>query len=127
MQAALIDAQNRRFTLRGVCPHCRRNSVFVLITSVATDSVESGAAFLWIAGMNCQGCFGYILGIVRYSPYNYTFDYIDHYPLGKPNDSVGKEIPEHIQPDFQEALRCLFVDAYNATAEMCRRRWKQAV
>ena len=47
--------------------------------------------------------------------------YVEHYPLGKPNDSVACEIPEHIQPDFKEALRCLWVEAYNATAEMCRR------
>jgi len=34
---------------------------------------------------------------------------------------VAVEIPEHIQPDFKEALRCLWVNAYNASAEMCRR------
>jgi hypothetical protein len=48
-------------------------------------------------------------------------DYIEHYPLGKPNDDVASEIPEHIRADFREALRCRWVDAYNATAEMCRR------
>jgi Domain of unknown function (DUF4145) len=44
-----------------------------------------------------------------------------HYPLGKPNDSVAIEIPDHIKDDFREALRCFWVNAYNATAEMCRR------
>ncbi len=71
--------------------------------------------------MRCQGCFEYILGIVLWNQYIGKFEYETHYPLGKPNDAVAKEIPEHIQPDFREALRCLFVDAYNATAEMCRR------
>jgi hypothetical protein len=47
--------------------------------------------------------------------------YIAHYPLGKPKEDVAAEIPEHIAADFKEALRCRWVDAYNATAEMCRR------
>jgi hypothetical protein len=51
----------------------------------------------------------------------HTLVYADHYPLGSPEDQVAPEVPEHIRVDFQEALRCMFVDAYNATAEMCRR------
>jgi hypothetical protein len=47
--------------------------------------------------------------------------YQEHYPLGKPNDEVAVEIPQHIQADYKEALRCRFVDANNATVEMCRR------
>jgi len=45
----------------------------------------------------------------------------EHYPLDKPNDDVASEIPEHIRADFKEALRCRWVDACNATTEMCRR------
>jgi hypothetical protein len=120
MQAALIDPQNKRFTLRGICPHCARASVFVLVTSVCSESVDSNDE-RWIGGMRCQGCFEYILGVVLWGPYTGRLIYELHYPLGKPNDAVANEIPEHIQPDFREALRCLFVDAYNATAEMCRR------
>ena len=52
---------------------------------------------------------------------NHHFAYWAHYPLGQPDDSVAEEIPTNIQPDFKEALRCLWVNAYNATAEMCRR------
>jgi hypothetical protein len=48
-------------------------------------------------------------------------DYVEHYPLDKPNDDVASEIPEHIRADFKEALRCRWVDACNATTEMCRR------
>jgi hypothetical protein len=120
MQAALLDPQTRRFTLRGVCPHCTRNSVFVLVTSTCLESIGT-VEERWIAGMRCQGCFEYILGIVLWNPYGGNLRYETHYPLGKPDDDVAQEIPEHIQPDFKEALRCLFVDAYNATAEMCRR------
>lgn len=49
------------------------------------------------------------------------YQYIGHFPLGQPDETVAEEIPEHIKPDFKEALRCLWVDAYNATVEMCRR------
>ena len=34
---------------------------------------------------------------------------------------MADEIPPHIAADFREALRCRFVDAHNATVEMCRR------
>jgi hypothetical protein len=61
------------------------------------------------------------LGCVSHIQNGLNYAYHLHYPLGKPNDSVALEIPEHIKPDFSEALRCLWVDAYNATAEMCRR------
>jgi len=71
--------------------------------------------------MQCQACMKYILAIVLYQLYAGHFNYEAHYPLGKPNDAVAEEIPPHIQSDFKEALRCLFVNAYNATAEMCRR------
>ncbi len=120
MQAALLDQEHRRFNLRGVCPHCARQSVFMLVTSVCME-VADGAQEHWIGGLQCQGCFEYILGIVRWRPFQGDVQYETHYPLGQPDDDVAEEIPEHIQPDFQEALRCLFVDAYNATAEMCRR------
>jgi hypothetical protein len=44
-----------------------------------------------------------------------------HYPVGKPDDSVSPHVPQPIADDFGEALRCRWVKAYNATAEMCRR------
>jgi hypothetical protein len=120
MHATLIDLNSRRFTMSGVCPHpaCNRPSVFMPVTNVYVD------VSMWVAGMQCQGCFKYLLACVRQlqgtdgRPY---IRYETHYPVGSPNDTVAPEIPEHIQPDFKEALRCLWVDAYNATAEMCRR------
>jgi hypothetical protein len=49
-----------------------------------------------------------------------------HYPLGKPDDKVSPQIPDGIREDYQEAIRCLWVNAYNATAEMCRRALESA-
>jgi len=47
--------------------------------------------------------------------------YVAHHPMGSPDDKVPEEVPENIRADFSEALRCQWVKAYNATAEMCRR------
>jgi len=72
--------------------------------------------------MECQSCTEHILAIaLQPSPHHQQLTYLTHYPLGKPNDRVAPEIPDHIKPDFKEALRCLWVNAYNGTAEMCRR------
>jgi Domain of unknown function (DUF4145) len=70
--------------------------------------------------MQCQGCLNFILGCV-FRQGNNPWQYKQHYPLGRPNDKVAPEIPANIAADFQEALRCRFVDAHNATVEMCRR------
>jgi len=71
--------------------------------------------------MQCQGCLQYILGCAVQPQRGGPPVYAQHYPIGKPNDDVAREIPSHIGADFKEALRCRFVDAYNATVEMCRR------
>lgn len=71
--------------------------------------------------MQCQACMDYILAVVHSNLNSHEFFYLKHYPFGKPDETVAAEIPEHIKPDFKEALRCLWVDAYNATVEMCRR------
>jgi hypothetical protein len=59
--------------------------------------------------------------MLKISPHSGSWVYDVHYPLGKPRDTVAEEIPNEIKPDFKEALRCRWVDAYNATVEMCRR------
>jgi hypothetical protein len=82
-------------------------------------SLGHGLGGMRLGGMQCQGCLGYILGV--FSPQGSEFFYRSHYPLGKPDEAVAEEIPDHIKDDFKEALRCLWVNAYNATAEMCRR------
>lgn len=118
MRCTALDANSRQFSLNGECPHCRRAAVFMI---VAGPHAEGVGAHQWrlCAAMQCQGCLKYILGIVlqQSGPWNY----IEHYPLGKPDDRVAEEIPPNIAADFREALRCRWVDAYNATVEMCRR------
>ena len=112
------------FTLRGKCPHCSHDSVFTVVSGVGREDLtpaHTPPTHRVVAAMQCQGCCKYILGIVTYKQGTIKYTYEAHYPLGTPDDSVADEIPEHIKPDFKEALRCLWVDAYNATAEMCRR------
>jgi hypothetical protein len=118
MEVAIYHPQLNTFTMRGVCPHCRHDSAFLTITNMYQDHRQSPARF--ITGMQCQACAKYILAVVSQRN-STTIDYVEHYPLGKPDDAVAEEIPDHIKPAFREALRCLWVDAYNATAEMCRR------
>jgi hypothetical protein len=118
MEVVLYSNQANTFTMRGTCPHCRHDSAFLTVTSLHVDHKQSPARF--ITGMQCQACARYILAVAIQAN-TATLVYEAHYPLGKPDDAVANEIPDHIKPDFREALRCLWVDAYNATAEMCRR------
>jgi Domain of unknown function (DUF4145) len=120
MEVALVNATQHSFTLRGTCPHCRNGSAFI---SHAVHIATEQKTIVWFAVMKCQSCTQYILGAaVQPHPNNQNYlVYLLHYPLGNPDDAVAEEIPDHIKPDFREALRCRFVDAYNATAEMCRR------
>jgi hypothetical protein len=94
-------------------------------TGIVSSNVESRDNVSFnhtIAILQCQGCQNYILAAVRFPQNSRTGrEYVWHYPMGSPNQDVADEIPEHIKDDFKEALRCIFVDAYNATAEMCRR------
>jgi hypothetical protein len=123
MQAITLDNQTK-FSLRGTCPHAAHESAFLQVTGVHQELINmhpQGPLCRLVCGMECQGCLRYILGIVLHQQNSASYRYEAHYPLGRPNDDVAEEIPTHIQPDFKEALRCLFVDAYNATAEMCRR------
>jgi hypothetical protein len=116
MQVSAFNIQNRTITLRGTCPHpeCKKSSAFLLVTNM-----HLGPKGEWVGALQCQACLKYILALARQVQHDLTYE--DHYPLGSPDDVVAAEIPEHIQRDFKEALRCMFVDAYNATAEMCRR------
>jgi hypothetical protein len=116
-----IDQGKHNFTLNGTCPHCGRLSVFVEVTTKYMERDHNG--FLDTASvMLCQGCKKPILALLHFFQSNGDLcRYVAHYPIGKPEDNVDPEIPEAIAADFKEALRCLWVDAYNATAEMCRR------
>jgi hypothetical protein len=112
MQVTTSNVHQNTVAVRGVCR--RQPSLFAVVTGVG--AVPTNQA---VAGMQCQGCLDFILVVFVRGPHNFT--YVRHYPLGKPDDDVAPEIPVHIQADFKEALRCLFVNAWNATAEMCRR------
>jgi hypothetical protein len=115
------------FTLDGTCPHCHKEAAFPAVTQ-AFDQQNEGPysrPVRRIAALRCIACNDYILGVIK-SMHNRANDsfwwaYEAHYPLGKPNDSLPEGIPEGIAGDFKEALRCQFVNAYSAAAEMCRR------
>ncbi len=116
----LGHVQQGQFSLSGTCPHCDSSSVFLAVSSVC-DAAEGG--FIESrAVMQCQGCQRHILGCAI-RPANSTgqFTYREHFPLGKPDERIAAEIPQNVSDDFREALRCRFVDAHNATVEMCRR------
>ena len=130
MEAKYLGQPNdNRFSLSGTCPHCSKPSVFMMITNAHGESVCNAGnqithVDLW-AGMQCQGCLKYMLACVRRQLHPLSLQpphwYVAHYPVGKADDEVATEIPPHIAADFREGLRCRFVDAYNATVEMCRR------
>jgi hypothetical protein len=120
MKITVLDEGDNSFSLRGECPHCHHNSTFMLVMSVHVAKVGEFEN-LWVGGMECQGCLGYILGLAQENEAIERVSYLAHYPVGEPRDDVADEIPDHIKPDFKEAHRCLWVNAYNATAEMCRR------
>src|ERR1022692_3484633 len=117
------------FSLRGTCPHprCRDRATFTIVSINAGDQVpaihivdrQSPVQTVW-AIMQCQGCLGFILGCaVRRGPE--PWQYIRHYPIGEPDDSLSPDIPIEIAHDFKQALRCRWVKAYGATVLMCRR------
>jgi hypothetical protein len=121
MRVSNFDPSDGRFTLSGECPHCRDKVGF---NPVTTSWHDQGPAYdRWIAGLRCPSCGEPILGIVGFGEETNgarTLEYLEHYPLGKPPQwESGSGIPEHILDDFNEALRCRSVDAYNATADMC--------
>ena len=110
--------------MRGTCPHCHKGSGFLPRGAAYIANIKwPTPAIRWILALECQTCTKFILAIAT-QPQGNNPNYLvyeTHYPIGEPDDRVAAEIPEQIQPDFKEALRCRFVNAYNATAEMCRR------
>jgi hypothetical protein len=115
------------FSLNGTCPHCLLAASCVSIGTPHFETVYNPQNLSipthhrsW-AVLQCQGCKKYILGAVERDVNGNTCKYLEHFPLGRPNDDVPQEVPTNVATDFKEALRCRWVDAYNATAEMCRR------
>jgi Domain of unknown function (DUF4145) len=121
----LAGINENSFVFRGRCPHCGDTATFTTVTNLYVEPDYRDIPVRLIAPARCVGCRKCILAIVKRdrelgSDYS-SWEYEGHYPLGKPDDSVDKEIPENIALDFSEALRCQWVRAYNGTAEMCRR------
>ncbi len=126
MDMVLASVYETGFCLRGTCPHCDSKSAFVSVTKPYFEEYQGGLVQRIVAALRCEGCNGYILGILRMEPVplvagRYASVYEAHYPLGKPPQVISEAIPENIREDFNEALKCRWVDAYNATVEMCRR------
>ncbi len=126
------ELTRNRFTLSGKCPHCLREAVLGMVTAPRIERVRpdptNTAECLVAAVLQCPGCKKFVLGVVRKPPTkspgqhnNNDFQYVNHYPMDAPDDSTEDGIPDGIRDDFKEALRCRWVDAYNATVCMCGR------
>jgi hypothetical protein len=99
----------------GNCPHCAAKSYLRPVASYG-----EGAKLVSIA--RCESCKLFILIVGRKNnPTQSAVVEINVYPLGKPDETVDKSVPESVADDFKEALRCYFIKAYKATAVMCRR------
>lgn len=118
-----LEAESGKFSLRGTCPHCQQGTVFIQVTSVYAEEVGQWQQKLAV-GMQCQGCLEHILAVaLKTRAHNMPtkLGYLDHYPIGKPQDSVDPSVPKNIADDFGEAMRCFWVKSYKASVAMCRR------
>jgi hypothetical protein len=121
MQATTLPPPQGLFSLRGSCPHCREISVFTISpgTNANQFAMHQVGTLMW-AIMQCSGCLNFILGCVNRTG-NTVWTYHSHFPLGKPDDSVAPEVPANVAADFQEALKCRWLDCFKAALIMCRR------
>ncbi len=109
------------FTLRGDCPHCGDKAAFMPVTASWHDESPEDK---WVAALRCVSCRKFILGIVGFvqtGGRTGRLECVEFYPAGKAKRIESADIPPKILSDFNEALRCRWVEACNATAEMCRR------
>jgi len=122
MEISSFNPLDGRFVLTGECPHGPHTAAFIPVTNSYKD--ERLLRDRWIAALQCVSCNKFILGIVGMVPQGdgtSTLNYLQHYPVGEPDDSVSEDVPDGVMEDFREALRCRWVKAYHATVEMCRR------
>jgi hypothetical protein len=97
--------------------------VFISLAGFSEHNPTTGKQLICQA-MRCQGCQKFILGLAEFSGGTAPPVYLEHYPLGRPDDSVPKEVGDAdsgIASDFAEALRCLWVRSYKAAIAMCGR------
>ena len=122
MRLSSLAQDGNAFVIHGTCPYCGDKAAFRTVTNTFEEN-PSDYSNRMIAAARCIACNEYILAIIKTesTQNDSRWVYDIHYPIGRPDDRVSTEIPSFIQNDFKEALRCLWVDAFNATAEMCRR------
>ena len=121
MEIVTLDVNNRRFGLRGLCPHCAVMSLCVPVGNPYVTSQNAENEKVCVA-TQCQSCSNYVLLISRrISPQTMEHVIEAFYPVGEANDSVPDAVPEAIAKDFGEALRCFHSQSYKATVTMCRR------
>lgn len=131
MTARLLDSPLRgpeffEFAISGECPHCHQECLFINQTHPpvvrAGERDQHGVVpYVAWAVMECVGCGKYILGAAKARHGARECSYVTHYPMGTPDQRVEDHVPAPIAEDYREALRCRWVKAFNATAEMCRR------
>jgi len=123
MTVTTLNVDEHRFSFNGVCPHCGRAACFMIVAGPYIEEADLGigTGYKYVAAMQCQGCRGHILGLATRIHNVPRFQYLIHYPLGKPNDSVDPNVPEQVRSSFSEALRCRWIKAFQATVLMCRR------
>ena len=124
MEFSSIREDGLGFVIHGTCPHCSpTQAAFQTVTQPFSVKVKDVQYLVAVA--RCIACREFILAAIKYDQRIYggpnEWNYALHYPVAKPTDKVPDEVPEQIRNDFSEALRCQWVKAYNATAEMCRR------
>jgi hypothetical protein len=119
----LSSVTSAEFVLNGTCPHCGKQAAFPTVTNLFEEN--PGKLYSRVVGVvRCIACSEFIVGILKRQPNTgggSFWAYEAHYPLGKPSDGVNEDVPEGPRLDFSEAIRCRWVNAYNATIEMCRR------
>jgi Domain of unknown function (DUF4145) len=101
----------------GDCPHCAKVSYFKPVGSAYFEDNNNAIC----TAAQCEACKSFVLITGVRNSVQRPFALQAFYPLGKPNDSVDPAVPEKIQKDFKEALRCRWIGAHKATVTMCRR------
>jgi hypothetical protein len=110
------------FVVAGECPHCRSQAAFMTVTRPYQTNPENFPNYM-VSAARCVACNDYILVILKaaINNLNITWEYLMHYPLGMPDETLDPNIPADVATDFKEAIRCQHVKAYRACVVMCRR------
>jgi len=103
----------------GDCPHCST------VNSYFRPLVSSDNGYRMVSAARCETCKEFVLivgekkhvGMGQGQP----CESVEVYPLGKPKQLANKDIPIAVANDFNEALRCQFIEAFKATVVMCGR------